>query len=102
MFNRSLLLNEEKEQGYFFKFNTDDVLKSTQEERYNALKTGIDAGILSLSEARVKENLSPIEDDFLKLSLGSILFGDHRLDNEMNNPNNNEPKPVTTDEGDKE
>ena len=134
MFNRSLLLNEEKEQGYFFKFNTDDVLKSTQEERYNALKTGIDAGILSLSEARVKENLSPIEDDFLKLSLGSILFypdkrtlfvpnmstvfssetnkiidspqiikdGDHRLDNEMNNPNNEEPKPTTTDEGDNE
>ena len=90
--------------------------------------------VLSLSEARVKENLSPIEDDFLKLSLGSILFypdkrtlfvpnmstvfssetnkiidspqmikdGDHRLDNEMNNPNNNEPKPVTTDEGDNE
>lgn len=134
MFNRSLLLNEEKEQGYFFKFNTDDVLKSTQEERYNALKTGIDAGILSLSEARVKENLSPIEDDFLKLSLGSILFypdkrtlfvpnmstvfssetnkiidspqmikdGDHRLDNEINNPNNEESKPATTDEGDNE
>ena len=31
-----------------------------------------------------------------------IKDGDHRLDNEMNNPNNNEPKPVTTDEGDKE
>lgn len=44
MFNRSLLLNEEKEQGYFFKFNTDDVLKSTQEERYNALHTGLMQG----------------------------------------------------------
>ena len=131
MFNRSLLLNEEKEQGYFFKFNTDDVLKSTQEERYNALKTGIDAGILSLSEARVKENLPPVPEDFIRLTLGSVMYypekgtlfvpnmsttfdaktnkiidspqmikdGDNRIENSKET---NEPKPVTTDEGDNE
>ena len=134
MFNRSLLLNEEKEQGYFFKFNTDDVLKSTQEERYNALKIGLDAGILSLSEARIKEKMPPVPEDFIKLSLGSVMYypdkgtlfvpnmsttfdaktnkiidspqlikdGDNRIEGSEDNQKTNEPKPVTTDEGDKE
>lgn len=74
MFNRSLLLEKEKKEGYFFKINTDDVLKSTQEERFSALQTGINAGILSLNEARIKENMPPIPDDFIKLSLGSVMY----------------------------
>lgn len=134
MFNRSLLLNEEKEQGYFFKFNTDDVLKSTQEERYSALKTGIESGILSLSEARVKENLPPVPEDFIRLTLGSVMYypdkgtlfvpnmsttfdaktnkiidspqmiknGDNRIENSKDDKETEEPKPTTTDEGDKE
>ena len=127
MFNRSLLLNEEKEQGYFFKFNTDDVLKSTQEERYNALHTGINAGILTINEARVKENLTPIPNDYLRFSLGNIFYSPKNqtmfipnmstsfdaetnkilsspelAKEELNNPNNEEPKPTTADEGDNE
>ena len=31
-----------------------------------------------------------------------IKDGDHRLDNEVNNQSNEEPKPDTTDEGDNE
>lgn len=73
-FNRSLLTQKEKEDGYFFKFNTDDILKTTQQERYDALKTGLDAGILSLNECRLRENLEPIDDDFIKLSLGSVFY----------------------------
>lgn len=71
--NRSLLLEKEKGK-YFFKFNTDTILQTTQEERYQALSTGINAGILSLNEARAKENLPLIADDFLKLSLGSVMY----------------------------
>ena len=57
--NRSLLLEKEKGK-LFFKVNTDDVLKTTQAERYEALNVGISSGILSLNEARIKENLKPI------------------------------------------
>lgn len=71
--NRSLLLEKEKSK-YFFKVNTDSVLQTTQAERYNALNTGISAGILSLNEARIKENLPPIEDDFHRLSLGAVMY----------------------------
>ena len=72
-FNRSLLLEKEKGR-LFFKINTDTVLQSTQQERYEALNTGINAGILSLNEARIKENLPPTEDNFHRLSLGAVMY----------------------------
>ena len=71
--NRSLLLEKEKGE-LFFKINTDDVLKTTQAERYEALNIGISSGILSLNEARIKENLKPIPDNFHRLSLGAVMY----------------------------
>ena len=71
--NRSLLLEKEKNTK-FFKFNTDSVLQTTQRERYEALNVGISSGILSLNEARIKENLPPIDDNFHRLSLGSVMY----------------------------
>ena len=71
--NRSLLLEKEKNTK-FFKINTDSVLKTTQRERYEALNVGISSGILSLNEARIKENLPPIDDNFHRLSLGSVMY----------------------------
>lgn len=71
--NRSLLLEKEKT-NLFFKVNTDSVLQTTQAERYEALNVGINAGILSLNEARIKENLPPIEDNFHRLSLGAVMY----------------------------
>ena len=71
--NRSLLLEKEKNK-YFFKVNTDGVLQTTQAERYEALNVGISSGILSLNEARIKENLPPIDDDFHRLSLGAVMY----------------------------
>lgn len=71
--NRSLLLEKEKGK-YFFKVNTDTILQTTQKERYDALNVGISSGILSLNEARVKENLPPIENNFHRLSLGAVMY----------------------------
>ena len=71
--NRSLLLEKEKGK-LFFKINTDKVLQSTQQERYDALNTGISSGILSINEARIKENLPPIDDNFHRLSLGAVMY----------------------------
>ena len=71
--NRSLLLEKEKGK-LFFKINTDTVLQSTQQERYDALNTGISSGILSINEARIKENLPPIDDNFHRLSLGAVMY----------------------------
>ena len=72
--NKSLLLEEEKEKGMFFAFDTSEVLRTTEKERYESLKVGLDTGIITLNEARYKLNLKGIKDDIMKWSLGSVLY----------------------------
>lgn len=72
--NKAMLLESEKRAGYFFAFDTSEIQKGTEKERYEALKVGLDAGIISINEARSKVNFKPIEDDVLKWSLGSVLY----------------------------
>ena len=72
--NKSLLLEEEKKQGLFWAFDTSEVLRMTEKERYDALKVGLDAGVITMNEARYKLNLKGIKDDVMKWSLGDILY----------------------------
>lgn len=73
-FNKALLLESEKKDGYFFVFDTSEIGRGTEKEQYDALKVGLDAGIVSVNEARAKMNLKPVPDDILKWSLGSVLY----------------------------
>lgn len=75
-FNQYLLTEKEKAEGYFFKINTDDILQTTIKERYEALQAGLNAGILTMNEARAKEKLAPLSKDvdFFKYSLGNIFY----------------------------
>lgn len=72
--NRALLLEEEKKNGYFFAFDTSEVLRSTDREKYDAVKVALDGGIMSINEARYKLNLPKIKDDIMKWSLGAVLY----------------------------
>ena len=73
--NKSLLLEKEKNTK-FFKINTDAILQTTAKERYETLRTGMEAGIISTNEARKKENLKPLPTDFHRFSLGAILYSE--------------------------
>ena len=72
--NKSLLLEEEKRKGYFFAFDTSEVLRSTDKEKYEAAKVAVDGGLMSVNEARYKLNLPAIQDDVMKWSLGNVLY----------------------------
>lgn len=72
--NKSLLLEDEKREGYFFEFDTSEILRTTEKEKYDAVKTGLDSGVLSINEARYKLNLKAINDDIMKWSLGNVLY----------------------------
>lgn len=56
-----LLLDEEIEEGYFFRFNIDAILRSDLKTRYEAYRIGVQGGFLKPNEARGKENLPPAE-----------------------------------------
>lgn len=72
--NQSLLLEEEKEQGYFFAFDTSEVLRTTEKEKYEAIQVGLNSGVITMNEARYKLNLKGIPDDVMKWSLGNVLY----------------------------
>ena len=50
--NKSLLLEEEKYNGYFFGFETKDLLKGSAKERFETYKAAIESGVLTQNECR--------------------------------------------------
>lgn len=72
--NKSLLLEDEKRKGYFFAFDTSEVLRSTDREKYEAAKVAVDGGLMSINEARYRLNLPAIKDDVMKWTLGAVLY----------------------------
>lgn len=73
--NKSLLLEFEKGEGYQFKFDTAELLRTTRKERAEAIAAEFDGGLISFWEARNElDRPKSTKEDFMKLSLGSVLF----------------------------
>lgn len=72
-YNKFLLLEREKG-TYHFEIDCSEMLKTDIQSRYNAYKTALDSGILQIDEVREMENIPPIGLDFVKLSLGDVLY----------------------------
>jgi HK97 family phage portal protein len=58
-FTYKLFLDSELADGYYLKFNVDAIIRSDIKTRYEAYKTGIQAGFLKPNEAREKEEMEP-------------------------------------------
>lgn len=73
--NRVLLLEKEKEQGYFFAFDTKEMLKGDLKTRFEAYKIGIEGGFMQPNEARYLENWDELEGlDVINFGLASVLY----------------------------
>ncbi|MDU1854018.1 MAG: phage portal protein [Clostridium baratii] len=74
-FNKNLLTEKEKREGYRFSISTDGLLKGDILARYQAYEIGINRGFLSRNEIRVLEGNEPVEGlDTFVMSLGNVLF----------------------------
>lgn len=72
--DKSLLLESEKEQGYYFRFDTSEILRTTEKERVESAVLGVKGGVFSLNETRGKFDKPALEDDMFMWSLGNVLF----------------------------
>lgn len=72
--DKSLLLEEEKEKGYYFRFDTTEILRTTERERVESAVEGMKGGVFSLNETRAKFDYPSLEDDYFMWSLGNVLF----------------------------
>ena len=74
-FNSALLLETEKADGYYFSFEIKDLQKGNAKERFETYKTAVEAGIMTVNEARYQEDYDSIEGlDNIKMSLGHVLY----------------------------
>lgn len=73
--NKTLLTKKEQDRGYFFQFDTSQLLKTTWSEKVAVISQEYNNGLISYQEMREQigeQNI--IDDDFIKMSLGSVLY----------------------------
>ncbi len=58
--NETLLLEREREEGYFFEFLVDAMSRGDQKSRYDAYAVGRQWGWLSADDIRARENMNPL------------------------------------------
>lgn len=96
--NLSLLLEKEKEEGYEFKIDPSKLLQMTRKERAEAISAEFNAGLISFWEARQEIDMpQATNDDYLKLSLGTVLYKYNK--DEMVIPNTMQSKNALKNQG---
>lgn len=68
-----LLTQREREQGYYFKFNVDVIMRGEFESRIKALSEGVKNFIYTPNEARAKEELTPLEGGDKLYANGNVI-----------------------------
>lgn len=71
--NKSLLLESEKKELYFV-LDTTELLRSDVSSRFNAYSVALQNNIMSIDEVRYRENLPPLNFNYMKLSLADVLY----------------------------
>ncbi|PEL63770.1 phage portal protein [Bacillus wiedmannii] len=68
------MLNEtEQKLGYYFRFDTSEILRTTESEKIKTVSEALSNGLISFNEARAKLDMPKIEKDYYTLSLGNVL-----------------------------
>ncbi|PFF30665.1 phage portal protein [Bacillus cereus] len=71
--DKEMLTDTEQQLGYFFRFDTSEILRTTESEKIKSVSDALSKGLISFNEARAKIDLPKVEEDYYTLSLGSVL-----------------------------
>lgn len=72
--DKCLLLESEKEGGYYFAFDTKELTRGSQKERYEAYEIALRNRFLQVDEVRKEEDYEPMGFNFVSLGLGDVLL----------------------------
>lgn len=74
--NRNFLTEEERAEGFEFKFETSEVLRVTPSEQLNNVRQEFEAGIISNYEAKrkLREKILDGEPEYYKQTTGSVMY----------------------------
>ncbi|NLT08206.1 MAG: phage portal protein [Ruminococcus sp.] len=91
-----LLLESEKEQGYYWAFDTKELTRGSMKERYDAYEVAVRNNILQIDEIRREEDYEPLGFNFIKLGLQDVLLNPETM--EVYTPNTGQTKNLLTGE----
>lgn len=91
-----LLLEVEKEQGYYWAFDTKELTRGSLKERYDAYEIAVRNNILQIDEIRREEDYEPLGFNFIKLGLQDVLLNPQTMD--VFTPNTGQTKNLLTGE----
>lgn len=91
-----LLLESEKEEGYYWAFDTKELTRGSMKERYEAYEIAVRNNILQLDEIRREEDYEPLGFNFVKLGLQDVLLNPETM--EVFTPNTGQTKNLVTGE----
>lgn len=91
-----LLLESEKEQGYYWAFDTKELTRGSLKERYDAYEIAVRNNILQVDEIRREEDYEPLGFNFIKLGLQDVLLNPETMD--VFTPNTGQTKNLVTGE----
>ena len=72
--NKTMLLESEKQQGYYFKFDTSVILTVTEKEKAEIAQTLNNTSAVSQNEIRKVLDLPKLEDNYMFLSQGKVFY----------------------------
>lgn len=85
--NRDVLMEKEKLNMYWA-FDITEITKGDIKSRYEAYEVGLRAGFLQVDEVRYKEDLDPLNFNYIKLNLSDVFFNPKTR--EVYTPNTNQ------------
>lgn len=95
--DNKLLFEAEKESGCYFAFDTKELTRGSQKERYEAYQIGLKNRFLQVDEVRKEEDYEPMGFNFVSLGLGDVLLNPQT--NEIYTPNTNKLTKINSGEG---
>lgn len=75
-FDKYLLDDLEKQLGYYFRFDTSEIIRTTEKEKIETVSKGLSEGLFSFNEARTKLDLPKVDKDFRLLGIGKVVVYD--------------------------
>lgn len=72
-FDKYLLDDFEKQLGYYFRFDTSEIIRTTEKEKIETVAKGLREGLFSFNEARTKLDLPKVDKDFYLYTTGVVL-----------------------------
>lgn len=75
-----LLLETEKNKGFYFAFDTKELTRGSLRERYEAYEIAVRNRILQVDEVRREEDFEPLGFNFVTMGLGDVLLNPQTME----------------------